>query len=84
MGRPTKALSPEQVTKNVQYHYFKTAVREGKIVPPLLCDICKQEKHITRYHYKRDKPYDDITWFCEDCYKHFLKCVRMKAGIVSY
>jgi hypothetical protein len=73
-----KKLSTE-ITKKIREdlpHVYKAhttlnnAIRDGKITKPLVCSICKKEKHLHGHHDDYSKPLD-VEWMCAVCHKAF-------------
>ena len=51
---------------------LNNAVRDGKIIKPLLCSVCNKEKKLHGHHDDYSKPLD-VEWVCTICYKAFHK-----------
>lgn len=43
------------------------AVRDGKIIRPNICDICKKEKKVDAHHDDYSKPLE-VKWVCRKCH----------------
>ncbi len=54
------------------HNALNNAVRDGKIVKPLLCSVCNKEKKLHGHHDDYSKPLD-VEWMCSTCHKAFHK-----------
>lgn len=47
---------------------LRKAVRQGKIIPSILCQKCKKEKPLQAHHDDYLKPYN-VKWLCGSCHR---------------
>ena len=51
---------------------LNNAVRDGRVVKPLVCDCCSKEKRLHGHHHDYSKPLD-VTWLCVICHKQLRR-----------
>lgn len=56
---------------------LQTAVKTGKIIKPLICDTCKENKVLQGHHEDYSKPLD-VMWLCSKC--HAKRHTYLKAN----
>ena len=44
------------------------ALRKGKIIKPLRCQVCDRERKLIAHHFNYDEPLK-IVWICQSCHK---------------
>lgn len=53
-----------------------SAVKQGKLIKPSLCQSCRTEAELEAHHVDYDQPLA-VNWLCEECHKQVHKDIKL-------
>lgn len=75
-GRQAAKKAATNYRKSEQYSLKQNArkkvlraVKSGRLVKPITCDVCKQEKELEAHHEDYNKPLE-VDWLCKECHEN--------------